>query len=56
MSCKCEANKSIACTVVSCKNHCDDEQFCSLSKIQVGTHEPHPSDKQCVDCESFEAK
>ena len=33
----CEANKCIACTVTSCKHHCDAQDYCSLSKIQVGT-------------------
>lgn len=56
MDCNCTANHCIECTVTSCKNHCENEQYCSLSKIMVGTHEQHPSECQCTDCESFEAK
>ncbi len=52
----CKANHCIACTVVSCKNHCDTEDYCALDKITVGTHETHPSMDQCTDCLSFEAK
>ena len=29
----CHANKSIECTVVSCANHCDEANYCSLDKI-----------------------
>ena len=49
----CEANKSIACTVTTCKHHCDAQNYCSLNKIQVGTHEVNPSMDQCTDCQSF---
>ena len=33
----CHANKSIECTVVSCANHCDEANYCSLDKILVPT-------------------
>ena len=33
-----------------------NETYCSLSSIKVGTHEPHPTECQCVDCNSFELK
>ena len=58
MDCGCNKAKncSIMCTVDSCKHHCDTEQYCSLSSIKVGTHEPHPTECQCVDCNSFELK
>ncbi len=49
-------NSSIRCTVDSCKYHNCDENYCSLREISVGTHEPHPSECRCVDCESFCAK
>lgn len=52
----CHANKAIACTVVSCANHCDMEDYCSLEKIQVGTHECNPTMDQCTDCMSFRKK
>jgi hypothetical protein len=50
---KCTPNKSIECSVNSCAYHCDQGQYCSLNTIRVGTHEPHPTDTMCVDCESF---
>ena len=54
MSCK--ANKSIGCSVQQCAYHCTNEPYCSLDKIQVGTHEANPTKSQCVDCESFKLK
>ena len=49
----CHANKCIACTVQSCAYHCDTENYCSLERIQVGTHECDPKQDQCTDCLSF---
>lgn len=49
----CHANKSIECSVVSCANHCSAENYCSLDKIHVGTHECNPTMDQCTDCLSF---
>ncbi len=49
----CHANKSIECSVVSCANHCNSEDYCSLAKIHVGTHECTPTMDQCTDCMSF---
>jgi len=49
----CHANKSIECSVVSCANHCDSADYCSLDKIHVGTHECNPTMDQCTDCQSF---
>ena len=40
----CNANKSIECTVKQCAYHCDAENYCSLDRIMVGTHE---SDTLC---------
>ena len=48
-----KANKSIACVVTSCTHHCNGENYCSLDKIQVGTHEANPKMDQCTDCLSF---
>lgn len=56
MDTHCHANRCIACTVTQCKYHCDAENFCSLEKIQVGTHEADPTVKQCTDCMSFARK
>lgn len=50
------ANKCIECTVVQCANHCGSANYCSLDKIQVGTHECNPTVEQCTDCMSFVKK
>ena len=52
----CHANKSIECTVQSCANHCGNENYCSLDRILVGTHECNPTMDQCTDCMSFRKK
>jgi hypothetical protein len=53
---KSNANPSIKCTVNECEYHCQDQQYCSLDSIKVGTHEQNPTQKSCTDCESFELK
>ena len=50
------ANKSIECTVQQCAHHCAGENYCSLDKILVGTHEQNPTMDQCTDCKSFRKK
>lgn len=50
---KCNANKSIGCTVKQCMYHCGNENFCSLDKVNIGTHETNPTEVKCTDCESF---
>lgn len=52
----CHANHNIRCSVVQCENHCENEQYCALESISVGTHEANPTVCQCTDCESFVAK
>ena len=52
--CACTPNKAIKCNVVSCAHHCQQEQYCGLDTIQVGTHEAHPSMDLCTDCQSFQ--
>ena len=52
----CHANKSIECTVQQCAHHCGHENYCSLDKILVGTHEQNPAMDQCTDCKSFRKK
>ena len=52
----CHANKSIECTVQQCAHHCGHENYCSLDKIMVGTHEMNPTVDQCTDCMSFRKK
>lgn len=55
MSCN-KANTSIGCTVNNCKHHCQSQNYCSLDKIMIGTHESDPTKCECVDCKSFEMK
>ena len=50
------ANKCIGCTVKDCAHHCQNENYCSLDKILVGTHEACPTVDQCTDCMSFRKK
>ena len=50
------ANKCIECTVQQCAYHCDSENYCSLDRILVGTHEMNPTQDQCTDCKSFRKK
>ncbi len=49
-------NKSIGCTVTQCEYHCDGENYCTLEKINVGTHEMNPKMIECTDCESFKLR
>lgn len=57
MTCsKDNVNQSIGCTVSQCEHHCATENYCTLDKIQVGTHEMNPTECQCTDCNSFKAK
>ncbi len=56
MNCNCTANHAIECTVNQCAHHCETENYCSLNKILVGTHEANPTVDQCTDCMSFEKK
>ena len=51
-----EKNPSIACTVNSCTHHATNDDYCTLDKIQVGTHEKHPTQVECTDCQSFNCK
>jgi hypothetical protein len=54
--CSCTPNTSVKCTVNNCANHCRDNAYCGLSSVEIGTHEADPTEKQCVDCESFRLK
>ncbi len=53
---KSDANTSIKCSVKSCQNHCNSEDYCGLNSVKIGTHESNPTVCQCVDCESFVAR
>ena len=41
---KCHANKSIHCSVTQCANHCSTSDYCSLDRVQIGTHEMNPTE------------
>ena len=52
----CAYNKSIECTVAQCAYHSACDNYCTLDKIKVTTHEANPTMSQCTDCSSFSAK
>ena len=52
----CHANKCIQCTVALFTYTGTTENYCSLDRIQVGTHEANPTQDQCTDCMSFRKK
>lgn len=56
MDCNNTANHSIGCTVSKCMHHCKESDYCTLEKVNIGTHESNPTKCQCVDCESFAPK
>lgn len=49
-------NSSIGCTVGECKHHCNDDNFCTLAKIQVVKNNSNPNCCECTDCGSFEKR
>lgn len=49
-------NRSIECSVSQCEYHCQNQNYCSLDSISVGTHEQNPTVVECTDCESFVSK
>jgi len=49
-------NESIQCTINTCEHHAKAEDYCTLDKILVGTHEANPTKVECTDCESFKNK
>ncbi len=55
MSCN-TPNKAIRCSITNCQHHCSSADYCSLNAISIGTHEANPTQKECVDCESFMMK
>ena len=54
--CGCTPNQSIKCTVTNCAHHCQDQNYCGLNAITVGTHETNPTKVECTDCQSFQMK
>ena len=51
-----DPNRCIECTVQQCAYHCAGQNYCTLDKILVGTHEQNPTMDQCTDCKSFKLK
>lgn len=51
-----QSNPSIKCSVKQCQHHSENENYCTLNSIKVGTHEANPTMPQCTDCESFVKK
>ena len=49
-------NKSIGCTVDTCKFHSRPDNYCTLNNIEVGScmHQPKEVDATC--CNSFQVK
>lgn len=48
-----EKNPSIMCSIYNCAYHAQTDEYCTLDRIKVGTHEANPTKKECTDCESF---
>jgi hypothetical protein len=47
-------NESIGCVVSECKYHCqDNDNYCTLDKIEVIKHESVAKTAECTDCGSF---
>lgn len=51
-----DANSSLKCSVDKCQYHTQANNYCTLQKIQVGTHETNPTKVECTDYESFQLK
>jgi hypothetical protein len=51
-----QKNQSIKCSVSQCKYNNQSENHCTLSSINVGTHEAEPKQIECTDCQSFMLK
>ena len=49
-------NNSIGCIVNECKFHAENENYCTLQKIQVTKHESVAKTTQCTDCGSFKTQ
>ena len=54
--CSCTPNQSIKCPVTNCAHHCQDQNYCGLCTIRVGTLESFRSKVECSDCQSFQMK
>ena len=56
MNDNCNANHCIECTVQQCAFHCNNQNYCSLDCVKIGTHELNPTMDHCTDCKSFKLK
>lgn len=55
-NCSNEPNDAIKCTVNNCKFHCNNENFCSLEEIRIGSCQCNPCENEATNCQSFEYK
>ena len=46
-------NSCIQCSIKQCAHNYQNENYCTLEAITVGTHEPNPTKPECTDCNSF---
>lgn len=51
-----EHNNSIGCTVTECRHHCNEDNYCTLNRIEVVKHESVATSQECTDCGSFKKK
>ncbi len=51
-----QKNESIKCSVSQCRFNNHSDNYCTLSTINVGTHETNPKAVECTDCQSFVLK
>lgn len=49
-----QANSNIRCSVKSCANHCEGQNYCSLNEIKVGCCDPTVSSCAATECASFQ--
>lgn len=47
-------NNSIGCTVNECKFHCNEDDYCTLDRINVIKHETVAKNPESTDCGSFQ--
>jgi len=51
-------NNAIGCSVSECRYHCNQDDYCTLSKIEVGKDSGETKACSCseTECSSFESK
>ena len=50
------SNKSIECSIENCANHCGNDKYCALKKINVGAHSAGTGLATTTDCKSCEQR